>query len=188
MCGGAPCAQSVVVDPPQAIGGACTPMAVGQETKPGPPWPWGTLARGCAEEPSNECKLDNLPSSGAYAYCVRLDKADDECPSDYKERHELFQDVDDQRACAPCTCGAPQGGSCAMKLAAFSDEACGSKVGSAYASSNEGPVCFDVPDGTALRSKSAEQTFSAPGTCAQSGGAPTGQVVPAKPVTWCCPG
>jgi len=186
--GGVPCVQSVLVDPPQAIGAACTPVQSGEETKPGPPWSWATFARGCAEELDNvdECGSPSLESTGAYYHCARLEQADDLCPSDFPERHELFQIATDERACAPCTCGPPAGGDCAMKVGAFSDEACEAPAGSAYAELNEPAICFDVPDGAALRSKSAEQVFSSPGTCAPGGGAPMGQVVPANPVTWCC--
>lgn len=186
--GGVPCVQSVIVDPPQAVGTACTPVQSGEETKPGPPWPWATFARGCAQDLDDldECGSPSIKSKGAYDYCVRLEQADDLCPIDYTERHELFQDATDERTCAPCTCGPPNGGDCAMKVGAFSDEACELPAGSAYVESSEPAICFDVPDGAALRSKSSEQVFSSPGTCAPGGGAPTGQVVPATPVTWCC--
>ncbi len=189
MCAGSiPCAQSVIVQPPQATGEACKPMTVGEGTRPEPDWM--TLARGCQVDFSDtpepgECNV-KYDSTGFYRLCKRLENPTDECPGEYSDRHELFHSSTDERTCSPCTCGTPQGGACTVKVGAFSDEDCGSQAGSAYASSDGPAICFDVPDGTALLGKTSESATSSPGECAPSGGEPMGQVIPAQPVTWCC--
>jgi len=64
--------------------------------------------------------------------------------------------------------------------------ACGTEAGSAFVSSNEATVCFDVPDGTALTSKRAELVDATPGACTPGGGEPAGDVHAKDPIIFCC--
>jgi hypothetical protein len=52
--------------------------------------------------------------------------------------------------------------------------------------SDEPAKCVDLLSGEALGSKSAKLVIDTPGVCAPSGGAPSGGVAPAHPVTVCC--
>jgi hypothetical protein len=180
--GGVYCAQSVVVQPPEAVGSSCTPVTIGEGNKP-EPTP-AMFVRGCQNDPEDpaDCKADR----GAYRFCQVLPDPAEECPDDLPDRYEVFQDTTDERTCTPCTCGPPTGGACTTKVGVYADEVCEAPAGSAYVASNGPPICFDVPDGAALLGKTAEEVSSSPGSCKPSGGEPVGEVVPAQPVTWCC--
>jgi hypothetical protein len=194
MCGGVPCAQSVTVAPIAVE--PCKPMALGPTEGPGvfPPPAWGAEVREClinVDTAGTGCDEGNwcapVPPEG-FQLCLYV-KGDDpsyKCREPYIERHVVFEGFGpDSRACDPCKCGDPAGASCAALVSISSDAACSSVLGSVTVTQEKGG-CVDMPAGAALTSKAATLSVDKPGTCTQSGGAPTGEVKPAGPVTLCC--
>ncbi|MEZ4300395.1 MAG: hypothetical protein R3B70_35950 [Polyangiaceae bacterium] len=202
MCGGVLCAQSVTVAAPKAKGAPCQPMAQGELTGDGPPWPWGKVAQECLVTPTESCPggdgtgddssegLVCVPVPGDLLACVsyfhRGAEGEVECPAFYNERHEMFEDARDERACSPCSCRAPEGGTCAMTLGVFADSACSSYVAGGVVFSDDEQACHDLPSGIALAGKVAEPNATFPGSCPPSGGKPIGAVEPVDRVTLCC--
>src|SRR5262249_22766239 len=93
--------------------------------------------------------------------------------------------ADDTRACAPCTCGPPEGGTCAALVSVYADDACTQQIGSVTANA-AGLMCVDVPQGSPLGSKEASSPTYTPGSCEPSGGGEIGSVQPTYPLTFCC--
>jgi hypothetical protein len=114
---------------------------------------------------------------------------DVDCPSDpanvYTEKHVFYAGIDDTRGCAPCTCGAPAGSVCSASISIYQDNACTSPLDLATVTS-AGPVCHDLPVGSALGSKSASAPTYTPGACLPAGGEPTGAATGDQPGTFCC--
>jgi hypothetical protein len=108
------------------------------------------------------------------------------CPSDWSDRHTGWRQVEEQRACSACSCGAPQGSSCEVLIKAYSDAACANERGSLVLTLSDGEKCVDLVTGTALGSKTAELLSSQPGVCPPSGGELVGEVILGVPVTYCC--
>jgi len=185
--GGEPCTQSLLVGPPTAEGAPCTPMTAGEITKEEPLWTWQTVALGCFEHESDYCDDGQiLVYTVPNDFLLCIERIGASCPLKLTELRTVYRDAEDDRACAECTCEPPAGNLCSVKVTAYSDQACGTAAGSAFASSNEGSVCFDVPDGTALASKRAELIETTPGTCTPGGGEPVGDVHGKDPVVFCC--
>src|SRR5207245_2524510 len=57
-----------------------------------------------------------------FLTCIFHD-GDRDCPPSYPDKHLAYSGFDDQRGCAPCTCGAPKG-SCTAALDVFKAGAC----------------------------------------------------------------
>ncbi len=187
-CGGVPCAQSLRVGAPTVA--PCASISEGAEAIPKPAW--GLMAR--------ECKIGPLTGEGcaaAYAcvppppvgftLCVHRsgDFPDAPCPTpSYPYRYVVYAGASDQRSCAPCSCGDPQGAACSALVKAFADGACGAQVGSALVALGD-PQCVDLPVGTGLGSKAATWIEQTPGSCTPQGG-PAGGIVLSSPETLCC--
>jgi len=99
----------------------------------------------------------------------------------------FYRGVEDQRGCDPCQCSPQNGAQCMAVVSTFSDGVCGMLAG-AVVVSDQDASCFDVIPGTALGSAEASMVVDVPGSCAHSGGAPFGEVLPAAPLTLCCQG
>jgi hypothetical protein len=197
LCGEVPCAQSVTVSAPQAISAPCAPEAIGQEEKPGAPWPWGLVAQECLVTPSDTCAGTEkgegrtcVPTPGDFLACISLDHGDHEgdvdCPPYYDEPHTLYRTVEDNRACSPCGCGDASGGACAVTAVAYEDGRCQDFMVGGVIFSGDGQACFDISSGAALGSKSAEVELLVEGSCRPKGGEALGGVEPAGRVTLCC--
>lgn len=185
QCSGVPCVQSLTLDP--LVVEACAPMEQGAAQFPDPQW--NLLARECKiNVGANGCSpgesCSPTPPEG-FALCVSVAGDGYECPAEYPNHVLVYDTVNDARACSPCECGDPEGADCAALVSIFSDGACGALLGT-YMITSEEPSCHDLPSGVGLGSKSAMFTVDKPGTCAQTGGAPSGELHTTGPVTFCC--
>jgi hypothetical protein len=189
LCNGAFCVQSVTVKAPEIAPAPCVPSTAGDGFKPDPQWE--SYARQCLTEDPGACPEEpgtcRLPAG--FSLCIYRD-GDVACPgpgsgADF-DRHVYYRDFDDLRTCAPCECGAPDGGACTVLAKAFGDAACSALVGATTIDSADGSLCIDITPGIALRSKAVDVALTAPGTCAPGGGEAMGHVVPVGPVTLCC--
>lgn len=186
MCGGEPCAQSLTIEAPTFA--PCQPLAQGDELKPDPTW--GRMARECKIAPltgegcpsSGEACIPPLPEG--YTLCVHRDGHDPAfaCDEPYPRRVEVFVSYQDNRACEPCDCSAPD---CSALVAVFTDGACGAQLASATVAPGA-PACVDLPPwGAGLGSKKATWVQETPGSCTAIGG-PVGAAVGDGPITLCC--
>jgi hypothetical protein len=187
MCGGEPCTQSLTIE--AASVGPCQPVSEGAEDVPDPAW--GLLAHECILGPltGEGCITGEVcvpaPPAG-FTLCVHR-KGDDPrvpCPNAYPHRYVVYEGKEDDRSCASCSCGDPQGAACSALVKAFTDGACGAQIASATVSPGS-PACADLPPGSGLGSKAATWTEQTPGSCTPSGG-PVGGLVLKLPYTLCC--
>lgn len=111
---------------------------------------------------------------------------DGTCWKSYPFLHEINTKID-TRTCTPCSCGAPRGGSCAVKTTLYAGVGCSAPFGSEFASDKNGPVCarFTVDQ---LGSMDSVFTESEPGTCAPSTDSTieSGAVEPGPTYRFCC--
>ncbi|MFT3764710.1 MAG: hypothetical protein QM820_04215 [Minicystis sp.] len=188
LCSGVKCVQSLTIGPLALSEGACTPSE-----PPAQPAPvWKSFARGCHAVPLTWCNggasvcLGVPPPELGFRVCMYHD-GDKDCPaiSPYQDKHVLYQDYEDTRACTGCTCDAPAGSTCASTITVFSDGACSAPLYS-FTIGSTNPDCHDVPAGTPLGSKSATAPVYKPGSCTPGGGQPMGAATPAHASTYCC--
>lgn len=191
LCSGVKCVQSLTIGPLAMNEGSCVPS---QPSAPAAPT-WKTFVRACwagyPPQPQNYCDSTAdicIPASPpGFRVCI-YQKGDNECPAEfspYTEKHIVATKYEDTRSCSPCSCGAPSGGSCSSAISVYTDGACST---AAYATTvtSAGSDCHDLPAGVPLGSKSATAPAYTPGTCAPSGGEPTGEAKPFQPATYCC--
>jgi hypothetical protein len=189
-CDGGPCLATV--GPTAPIGASCAPtQAVVPKIVT-----WANAAFACGggtntgacEDPGAVCMAAPSTLPTGFSVCVSTDGDDStvQCPTGYPSRIVYYLGGEDNRGCADCECGLPQGDSCSSSLVSFyADDACFTQVGAVTATSS-GPMCVGIPDGSPLGSKQASAPVYSPGTCQPSGGEPTGSVEPKHPVTFCC--
>ncbi|WP_437303702.1 hypothetical protein [Sorangium sp. So ce388] len=197
-CDGDLCAQSLEIPAPRVLPGTCAPRVI--EAPEGPEEPgtsggFATLARACTGtvvascgEPGKICipappAGDGAPPEG-FLTCIHHEGERD-CTETYPDRHVFYAGADDTRSCAPCGCADPGGASCSILASAFSDGACSEFVVGVVLRS-EAPICSGIVPGTALGSKSASVVHLDPGSCAPTGGEPTGGVALRGAATFCC--
>ncbi len=188
QCGGEPCAQSVFV--PTVPIASCKP-----ESGPAEPFPepaWGRMALQCKIEPlpGEGCESSYVcapPPPEGFALCLHVKGEHPTCPAEYPAHMVFYLGVKDERGCEDCQCSPQQGAECMALFQVFSDSVCGALAGAVVVTDQEA-ACVDVVSGTALASAEASMVVDVPGSCAQSGGAPFGGVLPADPLTLCCQG
>jgi hypothetical protein len=135
----------------------------------------------CVQDSSKLC----VPTAGDFDACVRK-VGDEECPEGWPVRHLVYDNVEVERSCSPCSCGAPAGGECIVEAAVTSGNACGGLEWQLNVSSAELSKCVDLMSGVALASKQAALLSYQPSTCEPSGGAPLVTVTLGVPMTLCC--
>jgi hypothetical protein len=155
---------------------------------------WKTFARGCKAVPRVPCNggagicLAAPPATAGFRVCI-YQVGDNDCTGPelvpYTEKHVFYKDYQDTRSCAACSCGSPSGSTCSSTVSIYTDGACSTLAYSATVDAT-GPACHDLPAGSPLGSKSATAPKYTPGTCAPSGGEPTGAATPTNPSTYCC--
>ena len=188
QCGGEPCAQSVFV--PTVPIASCKP-----ESGPAEPFPepaWGRMALQCKIEPlpGEGCESNDVcapPPPEGFALCLHVKGEHPTCPAEYPAHMVFYLGVKDERGCEDCQCSPQQGAECMALFEVFSDAVCGALAGAVIVTDQD-DSCFDLDPGTALASAEASMVVDVPGSCAQSGGAPFGGVLPADPLTLCCQG
>lgn len=197
-CNGSPCVQSATFAPLSLNELGCTPKL--------PVVPYDnpkslTFARTCGGTAKGECSsasdvcIPALPSlisngPGLWTYCVTKHGANDDytmtCPPEYPSKYVFSLDYDDSRACAPCTCGPPEGSECSSLVSVYADNECSAtkQVGSITVSA--APMCLNLPPGSPIGSVNATTPVYKPGSCQPSGGELTGNVHEIGPMTFCC--
>ncbi len=108
------------------------------------------------------------------------------CPPFYPEMYTFALQWHDTRGCSLCTCDPPTGSGCTSHVALYSNAMCSGTDTVAVDASSAQPVCVDVLPSDPILGVEAETPVYTPGTCAHSGGTPTGTLTPAMPVTFCC--
>lgn len=180
------CVQSFAVDPLGVVD-SCAP--IGDAGVPPPPT-FATDVVAC-EGTSNACadpaQLCAAAAVPPFRQCI-FATVGMPCPPGWPEQTLIANAFDDQRACAPCHCGAVQGSACTASFAAFTDTACAMLPQAVVGVGSALPSCIDwVPNGAALGSKKLSNVQYTPGTCSPSGGEPTdGGVTPTGVATFCC--
>lgn len=169
LCNGGPCVASLTSSPLVSTPGACTPSTaiLGDAGAPS----WKSAVRAC--RPAGDCNDQSLrcqptaAQSAGFLTCIFRDGAQT-CPASYPFPHLAFAGFDPP-ACAPCSCGAPDG-TCTATLEVFADDACKTKpVLPQLDVDAGGPACGNLAAGTALGSKRLALVFDA-GACAVGGG------------------
>lgn len=184
LCDGEPCIQSLLI-PATTV----SPCAASTPVPSKPDWAWGRTVRQCKLSPKGcgagqVCVPRIVPDGFDLCRHVSGDKG---CPPGYySEPSVLYLGINDARGCEACECGAPQGAQCEAYVSVYKDSACSSPVVQTMVSIVS--LCLDITPGSALASADASMITDVPGSCASSGGEPTGDLEPAEPVTICCPG
>jgi hypothetical protein len=188
-CDGGPCLATVA--PMMPINAACAPTeAVGSKIVT-----WANTAFACAggtdngacEDPGAVCAAAPSTLPTGFSICVSVDGDDSVvmCPAGYPLRSVYYLGGEDDRGCADCECGPPQGDACSSLVSFYADDACSMELGAVTATSSA-PACVSVPADSPLGSKRASAPIYTPGTCQPSGGEPIGSIEPKHPVTFCC--
>jgi hypothetical protein len=163
---------------PPAQGASCA----AQPTKTVPTWSWTTTARACetGQPPlQSGCPAPQVcvPLPGAPMTprpCI-INTGDLACPAGaYSDKHVFYASVSDDRDCTACQCGGPTGITCPASV-----NNCGGSSFSVSAACTQ----LNDPNGVELASPPVP---SAGGSCAASGGQPSGGVTPTTPTTVCC--
>jgi hypothetical protein len=173
--------------------GSCTPSNPGLELST-----WGNAHHLCGElssSTSQECAPGQLCADTVNArLCVMMDGEIDVCPSGFEtERFLTHRSADDTRTCSACSCGAPSGGSCgggSYDILRNADILCTTFVCSMFLcpqGSVTGTTCQSIGNiSDPNYGRKDSNPVATPGTCAPSGGNPSGAFVPEEPVTVCC--
>ena len=180
-CDGVACVQSLTVP---AMEVSCTPSIPVPSL---PAFTWGRTLQECKRTAPDGCdggqSCEPLAPEGALV-CLYRHGVHPDCPAGYD--HLVFhEDVNDTRSCDDCTCSPPVGAVCDGIFTVFSDAVCADTVAAVMMSLSE-PGCVDILSGSALAGSEAAFVTQIAGTCDPGGGMPTGDVVPAAPVTLCC--
>jgi hypothetical protein len=171
----------------RVVSGSCSPQTTGSPSFPPAGWQDeagtclpSTLGAGC--DPSQYC---SPPAEDGLICVTRPGTHVTECPVDYGGvSWVLYRDVDDNRSCSPCTCGAPSGDCSGAEISV--EDPSGGCPGTGTVLANG--VCTALPIHSSMGTFSIESWL--PGglqaNCSPSGGSATGTVQPASPLTVCC--
>lgn len=143
---------AVTFDPPTLA--SCAPVS----RAPEPSRRALAFATVCAADPQG-----SGPTSAVPCYPPQEDGS---CWRGYSVRHELTTIVD-TRTCAPCKCGAPSGGKCAVNTILYQDKYCLDELDSYFISDKDPPMCSRGTTGPLAGMRSVF-TQTEPGTCAPS--------------------
>jgi hypothetical protein len=168
-------------------GGSCMPTSVGMTV---PPSAWTRQSLACAPMAvpdqgtcsSGEFCLPGAPSS--LSYCVSQAGKAASCPANSAYTQGPFVEysgnVTDTRACSPCGCSPPDGGTCSPPQGLIFDKMCNIPAGPPLIS----PMGCSLATGLTAVMASSLRTS---GQCASTGGAPQGTATPSDPpTTFCC--
>ncbi len=195
-CGGSPCVQSLIVEPPQVVESGCNPLHGPEPVPLATPY-WKTRARACKRvldrtsscgDFEHVCAPKPGPPPPEFRQCV-FAWGEQECPSfsEYQDRFVFYLDFQNDRTCEPCTCGAPQGSVCSAQLSVYENSGCAAPVFENLMIKSTDPAgCIDVTSGVGLGSKKVTGISYQPGVCQASGGGLKGDAKPIKPATFCC--
>ncbi len=166
--------------PPPSVS-TCTPSG-GAPDLPPPVWTTSGVVCGIDGQPTT-CADGSVCAPAPVApfearWCIWQAGAQS-CPAGFPKQH-TWEQVDDGRGCAPCTCGSAVGAKCAATTAFYGDPQC------------QSPLSQTAALGTCVHQDSVEAvvaTTSPSGTpsCPTGGGGPTGSAVAVPVTTICCP-
>lgn len=188
-CGQGPCVASITIESPLVR--PCLPSAQGPPASfPDPSW---IVARECLIGPpdADGCELGQLcaplpPPGFMLCQFFRGEDPGYECPPGHEGPFVFHDTRSDTRGCTPCQCGEPQGADCSAVVSLFSDGACSDFLASYTLTTAMDGGCVDLPPGAALGSKLGLLAVDKLGSCAPSGGEPSGAVELSGPLTLCC--
>ena len=190
-CNQALTVQSLTAAPLVMKEKGCTPSLVVPHDLSTPSWTRDVVAcrglvvsgHGCSE-PGETCVPSAVPPD--FLLCI-YHEGDTSCPDAYSDKHLVYGRFDDQRACSPCACGAPDGSMCTATLSVFKDNACSVPLLGPDPLSSSKSSCFDLaPAGLPLGSKTVTALAYKPGPCPPGGGDSYGTVEASEPATFCC--
>lgn len=157
----------------QVLGASCQPQA--NESIPDPSW--GRDVRSCSAAVGDACDGGNcLPSTpDEHLMCI-WSVGEAACPDGpWTQQVITYGDVDDDRDCTACSCGAPSG-------------TCGGNI----ELNNQDCGAFFIADATpgtcGLQPAASHATYvpQVNASCTPSGGALVGGVEPTDAITYCC--
>jgi hypothetical protein len=184
-----PCHLSITADAPTVQGGFCSASMV-QTTLPPAVWEGyahacggpNVMGKGCA---LNQVCLPKPQAPNVTGVCIK--KAGDvNCPAgQFNVKHLFYDDFTEGRTCTSCQCGAPTGSTCAGNITTHADSGLNSCL-SPVATFQAG-TCTNLTGNPAIgNSKFTVTTPPTAGSCAPSGGQPSGMAVKTFPQTYCC--
>jgi hypothetical protein len=190
-----PCNRSLVMQPLQVAGGACTPST---QMPTVPPVTWGTLGDACGGEPmvTKGCNAGRVCAPKAEApfesgLCVQKG-GNLTCPpvagSPYTIKHTFYGSASDTRGCSDCACDAAAGGACTATVKVYSDgtvDTCSTLVATLNVSTAAGD-CKNITGNPQVGGRQATYSAVTGGACPHSGGQPTGAATAQSPTTFCC--
>ncbi|WP_437975095.1 hypothetical protein WMF11_44620 [Sorangium sp. So ce295] len=100
-------------------------------------------------------------------------------------RLEFFEELIDHRACPPCACDPPAGGTCLADVVLHGDSTCSDRVDAALSLGLGDVRCADVRSPLALGAMSAVLVDAEPGACSPSVPVVTGAVERREPRVVC---
>jgi hypothetical protein len=104
------------------------------------------------------------------------------CPDPYSEQHVVYANIDDNRGCTQCACGAASGVTCEPTVGVYGHAGC---AGGVTQEIKPADGCTLIPD--LISSMRIEDVGTrGGGACGVTGGAPTGVAVGKDPATVCC--
>jgi len=184
------CNQSLRPDPAKVTGGTCTPS---QQIPTVNPIGWGIAGEACggAAMVTAGCNAGQacLPKPKApfqQGVCIMKD-GDNACPpGQFSQKHLLYAGAADTRTCSTCTCDAPVGSTCSASIEVYSSPFQNDCTSGPLLATVPSGGCADTPSNPEIGSRKATTTPPTGGSCAPSGGQPTGTATPQSPTTFCC--
>jgi hypothetical protein len=187
--GHAMCAASA----PVAAGGSCTASGGAATLSP---VSFGKLSRTCGATsgPGGGCTTGNVcvakPPGGSHGVCVSQPASGTViCPAGYNDAFVVLPTAtsfDDTRGCTACACGGLTGASCAATATLFLSGDCEDGGGPGSVALPADGNCHPIGPGAATFASGSLSTMTNQGSCAPSGGAPTGTVTAENPTAYCC--
>lgn len=184
--GTSPCAVSLTVAPPVVTGGACVALP-------------GSASVGAAVFASTGVACEGAPHGSGCSgtdvcqprpaapfepgVCIHHD-GDVDCPAGaFTARHVFFTAIADTRQCTACTCGQPTGATCAAQISVYSTPTGCTTTPVAQVAAGD---CVNLTGNPQVATRKATIAPPTGGSCAASGGAPTGAATGTGATTYCC--
>jgi hypothetical protein len=188
--GSAPCNVSVTV-PAATVTGAQSCAASGG-TPTVTPTSWSELGVACNGETTvtTGCTGGSVcapkpPSPFESGLCIEQTGVVT-CPAGaFSTQHVFYTGVTDGRGCGACSCGAASGATCSADVTLYSAGTINTCTGAVATVQTGG--CANLSGNPTVAGREASNiTAPSGGSCAASGGAPTGAATPNTPTTFCC--
>jgi hypothetical protein len=146
--------KSLTIPPLTITEGDCSPISVVPDP---PPLTWQKTTRTCQLPliPSGKCDTGKICmmkptwSPLDFQLCIAI-SGDESCPQHYEAPQPVFyktEKLQDDRRCAPCTCGSkPTGSKCTAQVSVYQDNACGTTPIIPFPVSSGGSQCLESVD------------------------------------------